>query len=97
MVKESGFTQNCVDDIIGEAVIALLKLGGPITTSTLLSKLTDMAELSATQDRTEACLQGIIEIKQSISKNYQERSQFLRNQSSLFVGSNSHHSYDTKH
>lgn len=97
MVKELGFTQHCVDDIIGEAVIALLKLGGPITTSTLLSKLTDMAELSANQDRTEACLQGIIEIKQSISKNYQERSQFLRNQSSLFASGNSRHSYDTKH
>jgi len=97
MVNESGFTQKCVDDIIGEAVIALLKSGGPITTSSLLTQLTDMAEISVNQQRTEVCLQGIVEIKQSISKNYQERSQFLRNQSSLFESSNTLHRYDTKH
>lgn len=97
MVNDSGLTQKCVDDIIGEAVITLLKSGGPITTSSLLSQLTDMAKISANQERTEACLQGIIEIKQSISKNHQERSQFLRNQSSLFESGNNLHQYDTKH
>ena len=97
MVNESGSTQICVDDIIGEAVIALLKSGGQITTSALLTQLTDMAKISVNQERTEACLQGIIEIKQSLSKNYQERSQFLRNRSSLFESSNTLHRYDTKH
>ncbi|WP_241578859.1 hypothetical protein [Rosenbergiella nectarea] len=97
MVNESGFTQKCVDDIIGEAVITLLKSGGEITTSTLLSQLTEMAKVSADQERKEACLQSIVEIKQSISKNYQARSQFLRNQSSLFESGNNLHRYDTKH
>ena len=97
MVNENGFTQKYVDDIIGEAVIALLKSGGPVTTSALLTQLTDMAKTSVNLQRTEICLQGIADIKQSISKHYQERSQFLRNRSPLFEGSNSLHHYDTKH
>ena len=98
MVAESGNNPKYVDDMIGEAVIKLLKSGGPITTTALLSQLTDMAQLSSNQERTDACIQSIIEIKQSISRNYQKRSNFLKKQSSLF---DHHHNprnqYDTKH
>ncbi|MBT0721298.1 hypothetical protein EFZ10_12690 [Tatumella sp. TA1] len=100
MVIESGLKQKYVDDMIGEAVIVLLKSGGPITTTNLLSQLTDMALLSNDQDRADACNQGIMEIKQSISKNYEKRSHFLKQQSSLYETTNPlqpRHQYDTKH
>ena len=100
MVIESGLKQKYVDDMIGEAVIVLLKSGGPVTTTALLSQLTDMASLSSDQDRADACKQGIMEIKQSISKNFEKRSQFLKQQSSQYETPNRlqpRHQYDTKH
>ena len=100
MVIGSRLKQKYVDDMIGEAVIVLLKSGGPVTTTALLSQLTDMALLSSDQDRSDACNQGIMEIKQSISKNFEKRSQFLKQQSSQYEIPNSlqsRHQYDTKH
>ncbi|WP_241609148.1 hypothetical protein [Rosenbergiella australiborealis] len=97
MSKDNGFTQQHVDDMIGEAVIILLKTGGPITTTELLNQLSNMAKKTSNPQRVEACLQGIYEIKQSISKNYQKRSQFLKNQSLIFENGTHRYQYDTKH
>lgn len=56
------------DELLGEVTIALLRSGGPVTTSAVLEQLTLMAANSQDQEKIEACLQTINEVKLSINK-----------------------------
>lgn len=87
------------DDLIGEAVIVLLKTGGAITISALLDQLSEMATASQDADRKEACLQSISDVKLSIGRYFNQRREHLEKQSVLLNNSLSsrYQENDTKH
>lgn len=84
------------DRLMGEAVIALLKGGGAITTLALIEQLTQMASITNDCRRMLACQQTIREVKQNMSVAREHRQQALRSNDTFFQHFKAKEHYDGK-
>lgn len=61
------YEQQIIDEIIGEATLALLQNAGPVTLRALIAQLQNMETLAETADRRKAILLALKEVRMHVN------------------------------
>ncbi|WAH53349.1 hypothetical protein LMA04_04700 [Pseudescherichia vulneris] len=78
------------DIVLGEAILALLSEGDPITPYSLIEKLQLMAVAEKMAFRKQACISAIIEVQSSLMAQPSEYASFQSSSGSFFSSKTIH-------
>ena len=89
------------DDLIGEAVLLILKDKGPVNFQALAVKLKIMARTERDAERRSALSAAVVEVENKVKSSGGEHSEVRRNCNINMMHhltvKNTHHKYDKKH